>query len=397
MKAAARSRRDRIRAQLADLKMPGALEAIDDVLTRVDGGGVTASEAIEQLLGAQITLRNNRRLQAVMRSSRLPAIKTLDDFDFSFQPSIKREQIDSLHELGFLERKENVIFLGPPGVGKTHLAISLAIAAAQSGRRVYYGALAHLITSLEEAKTTGQLGRRLKILTYPSLLVIDEIGYLPVSQTGAMLFFQLINRRYERASTVLTSNKGFEEWGQILGDEVMAAALIDRLLHHCHIVNIRGSSYRMRKHTDLSKILHSPPAESSPSPPEEKESKSKGENDELEARHLRQVCNFRWPDGVNPRGWTVGVGWIDRLRVSGCIHTLEFLRRPVAEGGVQASSIVYLLKEVGESVGWVINRAVVVCEDLLVLQSFEEALDVRVVIGISPPGHRSSDTVGGEA
>ena len=132
------------------------------------------------------------------------------------------------------------------------------------------------------------------------LAVIHTICTLPVSQTGAMLFFQLINRRYERASTVLTSNKGFEEWGQILGDEVMAAALIDRLLHHCHIVNIRGSSYRMRKHTDLSKILHSPPVESSPSPPEEKESKSKGENDELEARHLRQVCNFRWPDGVNP-------------------------------------------------------------------------------------------------
>ena len=275
MKAAALSRRDRIRAQLADLKMPGALEAIDDVLTGVDGGGVTASEAIEQLLGAQITLRNNRRLQAAMRSSRLPAIKTLDDFDFSFQPSIKREQIDSLHELGFLERKENVIFLGPPGVGKTHLAISLAIAAAQSGRRVYYGALADLITSLEEAKTTGQLGRRLKILAYPSLLVIDGIGYLPVSQTGAMFFFQLINRRYERPSTVLTSNKGFEEWGQILGDEVMAAALIDRLLHHCHIVNIRGSSYRMRKHTDLSKILHSPPAESSPSPPKRKRARAK--------------------------------------------------------------------------------------------------------------------------
>ena len=288
MKAAG-SRRDRIRAQLADLKMPGALEAVDDVLTRVDGGGVTASEAIQQLLGAQIMLRNNRRLQAAMRSSRLPAIKTLDDFDFSFQPSIKREQIDSLHELGFLARNENVIFLGPPGVGKTHLAISLAIAEAQSGRRVYYGALADLITSLEEAKTAGQLGRRLKILTYPSLLVIDEIGYLPVSQTGAMLFFQLINRRYERASTVLTSNKGFEEWGQILGDEVMAAALIDRLLHHCHIVNIRGSSYRMRKHIDLSKILHSPPCGADPFTPQEKESKSKGEVDELEARHLRRV------------------------------------------------------------------------------------------------------------
>ncbi len=265
MKAGARSRRDRIRAQLADLKMPGALEALDEVLTGVDGGGVTASEAIEQLLGAQITLRNNRRLQVAMRSSRLPAIKLLEDFDFTFQPSIKREQIDSLHELGFLERKENVIFLGPPGVGKTHLAISLAIAAAQSGRRVYYGALADLITSLEEAKAAGRLGHRLKILTYPSLLVVDEIGYLPVSQTGAMFFFQLINRRYEHASTVLTPNKGFEEWGQILGDEVMAAALIDRLLHHCHIVNIRGNSYRMRHHTELSKALHSPPVEPSSS------------------------------------------------------------------------------------------------------------------------------------
>ena len=243
--------------------MPGALESLDDVLTGVDGGGVTASEAIEQLLGAQILLRNNRRLQAAMRSSRLPAIKTLSDFDFSFQPSIKREQIDSLHELGFLERKENVVFLGPPGVGKTHLAISLAIEAAQSGRRVYYGTLADLITSLEEAKAAGKFIHRIKTLTYPSLLVVDEIGYLPVTQSGAMLFFQLINRRYERASTVLTSNKGFEEWGEILGDEVMAAALIDRLLHHCHIVNIRGNSYRMRQHTELAKTLYSAPAEQS--------------------------------------------------------------------------------------------------------------------------------------
>lgn len=259
MKTPAPSRRDRIRSQLADLKMPGALESLDQVLSQVDGAKLGAAEAIEALLGAQISLRNNRRLQAAMRSSRLPAVKMLTDFDFSFQPSIKREQLDSLHELGFLERRENVIFLGPPGVGKTHLAISLAIAAAQHGRRVYYGTLADLITSLEEAQAAGKLSHRLKTLTHPALLVVDEIGYLPITRNGAMLFFQLMARRYETASTVLTSNKSFEEWGEIFGDDVMAAALIDRLLHHCHVVNIRGNSYRMRHHSELWHTLNTPP------------------------------------------------------------------------------------------------------------------------------------------
>lgn len=255
-----RSPRDGIRAMLADLKMPGALEAIDAILHDADSGHVTATEAIARLLTAQITLRNNRRLQAAMRASRLPAVKTLATFDFAFQPSLKREQIESLHELGFVERAENVVLLGPPGVGKTHLAISLAITAAQRGRRVYYGTLVDLIRSLEEAQAAGQLAHRLAVLTHPSLLVVDEIGYLPITHQGAMLFFQLMNRRYERAATILTSNKGFEEWGTVLGDEVMAAALIDRVLHHCHLVNIRGNSYRLRDHTDWRQNLTAEPA-----------------------------------------------------------------------------------------------------------------------------------------
>src|SRR5829696_4801153 len=204
--ATSASLRERLRAQLADLKMPGALEALDDILRQVDGGQLAAGEALEQLLGAHIALRNARRLQTAMRSGRLPAVKTLADFDFSFQPSVKRERLESLHTLGFIERRENVVFLGPPGVGKTHLAISLAIAAAEHGRRVYYGTLGDLITSLEEASQAGRLLHRMKTLSFPSLLIVDEIGYLPISRTGAMLFFQLMSRRYEHASTVLTSN-----------------------------------------------------------------------------------------------------------------------------------------------------------------------------------------------
>ena len=233
-------------------------------------------------------------------------MKTLEDFDFTFQPSLKREQIESLHELGFVERKENVIFLGPPGVGKTHLALSLAIAAAQHGRRVYYGTLADLITSLEEAQAAGRLGHRLKTLTHPAVLVVDEIGYLPITRNGAMLFFQLMARRYETASTVLTSNKPFDEWGEIFGDDLMAGALIDRLLHHCHIVNIRGNSYRMRNHQDLWSRLHSPADQGED--PQPKRTRGAGRPRRPEARHppgvrFSPARTVRFSTGVD-RGYT---------------------------------------------------------------------------------------------
>ena len=263
--ATAPSVREQLRTQLAELKMPGALEALDDILRRCDAGELAGGEAMAQVLGAHIDLRNARRLQTAMRAARLPVIKTLADFDFSFQPSVKREQLENLYTLGFVERRANVVFLGPPGVGKTHLALSLAVRAAERGRRVYFTTLADLLHALEDAQAAGRLPQRLRTLVFPSLMVIDEIGYLPITRTGAMLFFQLLARRYERASTILTSNKGFEDWGEIFGDEVMAAALIDRLVHHCHIVNIRGNSYRLRQHADLARrLLPTPPPATSP-------------------------------------------------------------------------------------------------------------------------------------
>ena len=231
------SRRERIAAQFADLKMPGALEALDEVLAGVEGGGSTAAEAIERLLAAQIALRNSRRLAVAMRLSRLPCVRTVDAFDFSFRPTIKRDQIDALDELGFIERREHVVFLGPPAVGKTHLAIRPAITAAESWRKIYFGTLTDLVDSLEEAKGAGRLNRRLNALTHPALLVVAEVGYLPVTQSGAILFFQLVNRRYGRASTVLTFNgvRGVEPHPRRRGHGRPAAGPVaPPLPHHQH-------------------------------------------------------------------------------------------------------------------------------------------------------------------
>jgi DNA replication protein DnaC len=240
-----------IKAHLADLQMPGSLEAVDALMAKLDQGALSPAEAMEKLLESQVNLRRERRLFSAMRSSRLPVLKRLDSFDFSFQPSIDRNQILSLHELTFIDRKENVILLGPAGVGKSHLAISLAVTAAEKGKRIYFSTLSDMIFSLIEAEKQGRLKERMAVLRNPSLLVVDEIGYLPITASGTNLFFQVVNARYEKGSMILTSNKSFKEWGEIFGDTVAASAMLDRLLHHCHIVNIKGNSYRLRQYSEL--------------------------------------------------------------------------------------------------------------------------------------------------
>ena len=234
----------------------------------------------------------------------------------------------------WLEEGANVLLFGPPGVGKTHLVISLAVAAAESGRRIYFGTLSDLIDSLEEAHAAGRLKQRLKTLKHPALLVVDEIGYLSVTPNGARLFFQLVNIRYGRASTVLTSNKGFEHWGEILHDEVMAAALLDRLLHRCHIVNIRGNSYRMRRHMELSKSIHPTASRAVDAENAKREEASRGttrskhRSPRRERSDRSQLYTFRWPEvlhfsmAIDSPGYTATLGragwWCWTGRAASC-------------------------------------------------------------------------------
>ena len=242
---------ERIRQHLVGLKMPRALEVLDHLMRRLERGEIGTLEAVDLLLGEELTLRESRRVKAALKMSRLVSVKTLAGFDFGFQPSLDRNRILALAELGFVERAEVVHFLGQPGCGKTHLAIALGVEAVRAGRSVYFCTLAELIGSLAKAEREGTLRERLRFLCRPQLLIVDEIGYLPVVQGGGNLFFQLVNARYERGAMILTSNRGFAEWGEVFGDSVVATALLDRLLHHAVVVQIEGASYRLRSHADL--------------------------------------------------------------------------------------------------------------------------------------------------
>ena len=242
---------ERIRQDLVGLKMPRALEALDHIVGRLEHGEISALEAIDILLSEELTLRENSRIKTALRMGRLATIKTLAGFDFAFQPSLDRERVLTLAQLGFIARAEVVHFLGPPGTGKSHLAIALGVEAVKAGRSVYFCTLADLLAQLARAEREGRLQERIRFFCRPALLIVDEIGYLPVVPSGGNLFFQLVNARYERGAMILTSNRGFAEWGEVFGDPVVATALLDRLLHHAVVVQIEGSSYRMRQHADL--------------------------------------------------------------------------------------------------------------------------------------------------
>jgi DNA replication protein DnaC len=241
---------ERLQRALVGLKMPRALEVLDVTVRRLERGEVTPLEALETLLSEELTLRENRRIKTALVMARLSTVKTLAGFDFAFQPSLDKNRILALAELGFIDRSEVVHLVGPPGTGKSHLAVALGVEAVKAGRGVYFVSLAELVGSLAQAEREGRLRERLRFFCRPSLLIVDEIGYLPVI-AGGDLFFQLVNSRYERGAMILTSNRGFAEWAEVFNDPVVATALLDRLLHHAVVVQVEGSSYRLRRHAEL--------------------------------------------------------------------------------------------------------------------------------------------------